>query len=124
MIRRPPRSTLFPYTTLFRSLGADRLLVPGKARRDAIALRPGRGGALVAQALAHLDHIGRAHTEARRHLARGPPRVRQHPVAQVLPQRTPAPPRHRRLRPLPDTHESHRRPVSEDLMIPVSRDPL
>jgi hypothetical protein len=25
---------------------------------------------------------------------------------------------------LPDTHESHRRPVSEDLMIPVSRDPL
>src|SRR3712207_8546023 len=25
MIRRPPRSTLFPYTTLFRSLEADRL---------------------------------------------------------------------------------------------------
>src|SRR3989449_7741369 len=24
MIRRPPRSTLFPYTTLFRSLDADR----------------------------------------------------------------------------------------------------
>src|SRR3712207_7905740 len=23
MIRRPPRSTLFPYTTLFRSLGRD-----------------------------------------------------------------------------------------------------
>src|SRR2546430_4762679 len=23
MIRRPPRSTLFPYTTLFRSLGGD-----------------------------------------------------------------------------------------------------
>src|SRR2546430_7474858 len=23
MIRRPPRSTLFPYTTLFRSVGAD-----------------------------------------------------------------------------------------------------
>src|SRR3712207_8419085 len=23
MIRRPPRSTLFPYTTLFRSCGAD-----------------------------------------------------------------------------------------------------
>src|SRR2546426_6295303 len=23
MIRRPPRSTLFPYTTLFRSLGED-----------------------------------------------------------------------------------------------------
>src|SRR5438270_9050883 len=27
MIRRPPRSTLFPYTTLFRSQGADLLLV-------------------------------------------------------------------------------------------------
>src|SRR3989449_7293116 len=32
MIRRPPRSTLFPYTTLFRSLEPDRPLaarVPG-----------------------------------------------------------------------------------------------
>src|SRR5256885_12438896 len=28
MIRRPPRSTLFPYTTLFRSLGR----VPGQVR--------------------------------------------------------------------------------------------
>src|SRR3712207_8239345 len=27
MIRRPPRSTLFPYTTLFRSLGSKKLLV-------------------------------------------------------------------------------------------------
>src|SRR3989449_10801021 len=27
MIRRPPRSTLFPYTTLFRSLEADGTLV-------------------------------------------------------------------------------------------------
>src|SRR5256885_9663717 len=26
MIRRPPRSTLFPYTTLFRSEGGDQLL--------------------------------------------------------------------------------------------------
>src|SRR2546430_13454282 len=26
MIRRPPRSTLFPYTTLFRSLGIRRIL--------------------------------------------------------------------------------------------------
>src|SRR3712207_8732454 len=25
MIRRPPRSTLFPYTTLFRSSGSDRI---------------------------------------------------------------------------------------------------
>src|SRR5256885_6113555 len=37
MIRRPPRSTLFPYTTLFRSLGVpDRTRGPGArlARRD------------------------------------------------------------------------------------------
>src|SRR3712207_8397147 len=36
MIRRPPRSTLFPYTTLFRSADADR----GGARA-ALAARPG-----------------------------------------------------------------------------------
>src|SRR3712207_8869788 len=29
MIRRPPRSTLFPYTTLFRSCGVLALLLPG-----------------------------------------------------------------------------------------------
>src|SRR2546425_10209344 len=29
MIRRPPRSTLFPYTTLFRSLGAGVPLING-----------------------------------------------------------------------------------------------
>src|SRR3989454_8732025 len=32
MIRRPPRSTLFPYTTLFRSCGVDTILI---ARTDA-----------------------------------------------------------------------------------------
>src|SRR5436305_11648629 len=30
MIRRPPRSTLFPYTTLFRSLGIVLDHVPGR----------------------------------------------------------------------------------------------
>src|SRR3712207_7413169 len=34
MIRRPPRSTLFPYTTLFRSRGRDRRPVPGRAQRQ------------------------------------------------------------------------------------------
>src|SRR3712207_6879640 len=29
MIRRPPRSTLFPYTTLFRSAAYDRHVDPG-----------------------------------------------------------------------------------------------
>src|SRR2546426_8319629 len=37
MIRRPPRSTLFPYTTLFRSTGAVRL------EREVTSVgRPGR----------------------------------------------------------------------------------
>src|SRR3712207_8711733 len=33
MIRRPPRSTLFPYTTLFRSPAAQRSLVSDSARK-------------------------------------------------------------------------------------------
>src|SRR5260370_26169622 len=34
MIRRPPRSTLFPYTTLFRSLGVYRPLFNVQLLRD------------------------------------------------------------------------------------------
>src|SRR4051812_50002914 len=34
MIRRPPRSTLFPYTTLFRSLLAFTVLAAAALRRD------------------------------------------------------------------------------------------
>src|SRR2546422_4019153 len=34
MIRRPPRSTLFPYTTLFRSLPPQRLLLQIALRRS------------------------------------------------------------------------------------------
>src|SRR5438874_7264748 len=40
MIRRPPRSTLFPYTTLFRSVVADAVRVEHAQRHD---LRFGRG---------------------------------------------------------------------------------
>src|SRR5689334_24246264 len=56
MIRRPPRSTLFPYTTLFRSVGllADQLLedghragVPAGALVDLGGLQP--AAAIVAQ---------------------------------------------------------------------------
>src|SRR5256885_12100491 len=35
MIRRPPRSTLFPYTTLFRSHRSSRLPRAGQIRRPA-----------------------------------------------------------------------------------------
>src|SRR5256885_11760832 len=37
MIRRPPRSTLFPYTTLFRSAAAR--LVPVRPRRQSVRER-------------------------------------------------------------------------------------
>src|SRR5260370_15420656 len=39
MIRRPPRSTLFPYTTLFRSRG----MLPGIHHHDLDAVRGGAG---------------------------------------------------------------------------------
>src|SRR5438132_6902706 len=37
MLRRPPRSTLFPYTTLFRSLAADLVSVKGDTRLQRFA---------------------------------------------------------------------------------------
>src|SRR5690242_21450651 len=37
MIRRPPRSTLFPYTTLFRSLLADAAGEQGVAGEEVVA---------------------------------------------------------------------------------------
>src|SRR3712207_8771041 len=46
MIRRPPRSTLFPYTTLFRSLagGAEDRVLPHAAGGRPQRLAAGRGG--------------------------------------------------------------------------------
>src|SRR3712207_7092057 len=49
MIRRPPRSTLFPYTTLFRSRG-------GTGRRDARGARPGRDPLDLARAAGGRGH--------------------------------------------------------------------
>src|SRR3712207_6950685 len=55
MIRRPPRSTLFPYTTLFRSIEkefegaeaavADALCEAQGSGQDAVPHRGGQGGA-------------------------------------------------------------------------------
>src|SRR2546427_8269436 len=40
MIRRPPRSTLFPYTTLFRSQPAAHARVPERQRMGLLVRRP------------------------------------------------------------------------------------
>src|SRR5688572_32015571 len=48
MIRRPPRSTLFPYTTLFRSEGAV----------DAVGARLGQHVDLTARVAAELGAVG------------------------------------------------------------------
>src|SRR5256885_12228411 len=73
MIRRPPRSTLFPYTTLFRSLGerlaAERLV-------DLAALAPGAAPVLPAlDTGGDLLEISEQH--AVRHEARRPMRGRR-----------------------------------------------
>src|SRR2546427_12857404 len=52
MIRRPPRSTLFPYTTLFRSLRVGVADVRGDGA-DLLAV-----GARMAHALLRLPHLG------------------------------------------------------------------
>src|SRR5258708_25630272 len=45
MIRRPPRSTLFPYTTLFRSQGCDRAGVAVEGGYPRLRRKPQREGA-------------------------------------------------------------------------------
>src|SRR2546430_6253961 len=63
MIRRPPRSTLFPYTTLFRSGHVARLLAQD---RDVVVVAMGRGGpaepqvAVVQPTLSALLELSRA----------------------------------------------------------------
>src|SRR5439155_17399661 len=54
MLPRPPRSTLFPYTTLFRSLAAE---VHGEVARHGEARRAPRPGELVAGHLVVLAHL-------------------------------------------------------------------
>src|SRR3712207_7224444 len=47
MIRRPPRSTLFPYTTLFRSLGEDHAEVAPRRAVEEQVRRISRGEAKI-----------------------------------------------------------------------------
>src|SRR3712207_8023559 len=50
MIRRPPRSTLFPYTTLFRSAELVEVAAEGLVAADAEDLEEGAASGLHAQA--------------------------------------------------------------------------
>src|SRR3712207_8625514 len=56
MIRRPPRSTLFPYTTLFRSPGADAALQGARCLEQREVLL----GSLVRLLADHLRQMGEA----------------------------------------------------------------
>src|SRR3712207_7794761 len=58
MIRRPPRSTLFPYTTLFRSPGA--LVVRLRVGRVAVLVQHDPVVVLGRQALGDRDRLVRA----------------------------------------------------------------
>src|SRR3712207_6880551 len=65
MIRRPPRSTLFPYTTLFRSVAGGKQVVGVGERHERGGDALERGIARGAQAQApwnalHLDVVGRS----------------------------------------------------------------
>src|SRR5260370_20448926 len=63
MIRRPPRSTLFPYTTLFRSLLRKAALTPPPCRCDSPpdgpALRSARSEEHTSELQSHLNLVCR-----------------------------------------------------------------
>src|SRR3989454_9182726 len=69
MIRRPPRSTLFPYTTLFRSLGRS-----GIGKSECVLDLVERGHRLVADDVVHITRrgndvlIGRGHELAQHYM--------------------------------------------------------
>src|SRR3989475_13038805 len=89
MIRRPPRSTLFPYTTLFRSLRQHHPPL------HVLLLRPPQQHPDVVPRLPLIEHLAE-HLHARHHRAlRGPQPHNLHLVAH-LHHPALAPPRHHR----------------------------
>src|SRR3712207_8083301 len=60
MLRRPPRSTLFPYTTLFRSAQVDGA-VDGLGALLHVRGLPRQLGMITGQAIAEHRHHGHAH---------------------------------------------------------------
>src|SRR2546430_12099385 len=74
MIRRPPRSTLFPYTTLFRSDDPQLFSQPAEGLQGKVQLIGGVGR----------HHAGPQPALRRRH-GGGAPRVLEEPRAPTLP---------------------------------------
>src|SRR2546425_11890391 len=65
MIRRPPRSTLFPYTTLFRSILSGRDFGPQDERLDASTATNAPGVAIINESMAR-KYFGNANALGRR----------------------------------------------------------
>src|SRR3989449_11783578 len=87
MIRRPPRSTLFPYTTLFRSHVLER----EEDRRLAAVVgvlvpRPGRDCEEVAARPVETDAVNDAVTGSRDHMVHGARRLAVRAGADARPQ--------------------------------------
>src|SRR5215204_7160241 len=75
MIRRPPRSTLFPYTTLFRSRPCDR----ARSARSGppAACRGGRSEEHTSELQSHSDLVCRLLLEKKKKLINHKPRKRK-----------------------------------------------
>src|SRR5436309_16007765 len=73
MIRRPPRSTLFPYTTLFRATCLEH---PGEARGEESCPARGQDGGRRRTSLAPSRRADASRPLVRRHLRRTRPRDR------------------------------------------------
>src|SRR2546422_5587343 len=71
MIRRPPRSTLFPYTTLFRSSITAKVIARGQVLERDEASRPAPNARKMELKLTHADARSEEHTselQSRLHL--------------------------------------------------------
>src|SRR5438132_9600692 len=81
MIRRPPRSTLFPYTTLFRSVDPARQLAPFRvvtARRFRPAPDRHRSEEHTSELQSHSDLVCRLLLEKKKKIKKGKEPTCQH----------------------------------------------
>src|SRR5260370_7796728 len=74
MIRRPPRSTLFPYTTLFRSVHARRAhgMAGRRSRGGGQSARAGRSEEHTSELQSHLNLVCRLLLEKKKSITPAP----------------------------------------------------